>query len=147
MSEKYIMELFDRHEEDGEESSFNFTAKADLTGDANDYTITYNEPDPSLAGCVTSLRVTDKKRIEMTRTGSFTTQMILELGRRHICFYKTPFGSLSIGVYTEEISSVMGKEGGRLSFTYTLDFNTGQVSTNSLTVIIKEAKTNVCTGK
>ena len=139
MSENYIMELFDRHEEEGgEESSFNFTAKASLTGNANDYTITYNEPDPSLSGCVTSLHVADKKKIEMTRTGDFTTQMILELGRRHTCFYRTPFGSLSIGVYTEEISSVMGDEGGRLSFTYTLDFNSGQVSTNSLTVKLRK---------
>ena len=47
----------------------------------------------------------------MMRSGS-STRLILEEGRRHLCLYDTGYGTLSVGVFTSELSSCLGEGGG-----------------------------------
>ena len=76
----------------------------------------------------------------MTRSGSFTAQMIMEKGKRHTCVYETPMGSLSLGIYTNKVESTMTPEGGKLIFSYTLDANGSFLSDNILEVTLEKIK-------
>lgn len=142
MEKNYIITIVDSHVSQGEKGGSEFTSVGSFTWEeGGNYRIGYREADPSMQGAVTSIAVSDNAtKIEMTRSGPFGTQLIMEKNRRHVCIYKTPYGELNLGVYTSAIESVMNPCGGKIRFCYTLDFNTGLASENELTVTVKEEK-------
>lgn len=142
MDKNYIITIVDSHVSQGEKGGSEFTSVGSFQWEENgDYRLSYRETDPSMGGAVTTIAVSDNAaRIEMTRSGPFGTQLIMEKNRRHVCLYHTPYGELNLGIYTGFIKSVMGPAGGTLRFCYTLDFSTGLASENELTVTVKEEK-------
>ena len=69
----------------------------------------------------------------MMRGGS-ATRLILEEGRRHLCMYDTGFGPLTLGVFTSELSTELGRDGGYMVIKYTLDVDSNLSSQNELRV-------------
>lgn len=94
----------------------------------------YDEDDPKLSH--TSVLKVEPGKVTMMRAGS-ATRLILEKGRRHLCLYDTGYGSLTVGVFTSELRSSLGKEGGRLDIKYTLDIDSNLSSSNEIKVEIK----------
>ncbi len=76
--------------------------------------------------------------VTITRKGPMRSQLMLQKGRRHQCYYQTPAGELMIGVYTKTMNSTLGENGGRLEVSYTLDFNTDLVSENSFIITVEQ---------
>lgn len=139
MKKDVIIELIDRHETDGESEGAKIVSVATFEGNEDDYTIQYSETG-ELEGCVVSLNVKDKKIVTMTRTGtSYATELIMEQGKRHNCFYNTPVGELMLGVYAKSVYSNVSDGEGVLKFSYTLDFNSDLVSENELIINVKNA--------
>ena len=139
MKKDVIIELVDRHETDGESEGAKITSVATFEGGEDDYTIQYSESG-DLEGCTVSLNVKDKNTVTMTRTGkAYSTQLIMEQGKRHNCFYSTPAGELMLGVYAKSVQSTVCDAEGVLKFSYTLDFNSDLVSENELVIKVKKA--------
>lgn len=140
-----LLTIRDRHITDGDADSSELMTTGTFVGTAEDYTITYNEQDAELKNCVTTLHVEGQERVTMIRTGSSTAELILEIHKRHICLYNTPFGGFNLGVYAKQISSkVLPEEAcGALSFRYTLDFNSANSTENEMNILFKEATSNV----
>lgn len=139
MKKDIVIELVDRHEVDGENEGAKIISVATIEGNDNDYTIRYSETG-ELEGCEVALNVKNKNTVTMTRTGKlFATQMIMEQGKRHNCFYNTPAGELMIGVYTKSVDSSVENGEGVLKFSYTLDFNSDLISENELIITVKNA--------
>lgn len=111
-----IIEIADQHETDGEIQSMSMTTVGSLSGTPEDYSLIYTDQDGELEGCVTTLRVENGRRVTMTRAGSYQSELIMELGRRHNCHYTTPYGELMIGVFTQKVDSLMDEHGGKLEF-------------------------------
>jgi uncharacterized beta-barrel protein YwiB (DUF1934 family) len=138
-----IISITDSHETDGENSMSELITVGTMRGGGENYSLTYNEQDEALSGSVTTIQVEGNKCITMTRTGDMSAEMIIEKDKRHNCHYITPHGDFMMGVFAREINSKMGDNGGELKFEYTIDFNTGFVSVNTLKVTVKEAKGHV----
>lgn len=139
MKRDVIIELVDRHEVDGESEGAKIVSIATIEGDENDYTIRYSETG-ELEGCEVSLNVKGKNTVTMMRTGrSYATQLIMEQGKRHNCFYNTPAGELMLGVYAKKVHSTVENGEGILRFSYTLDFNADLISENELIITVKNA--------
>ena len=128
-----VIKIIDRHVSDDEEYSCELTTNGFLEYGANGYTVTYFETDEELKGSKTVLKVSGNT-IVMTRSGKYNTELIIEKEKRRSCFYETPYGELMMGVYTKNISSKMNENGGKLCFSYTIDFNNDLASENDLTV-------------
>ncbi len=94
----------------------------------------YDEDDPKVTR--TSVLKVEPGKLTMMRAGS-ATRLILEQGRRHLCLYDTGYGTLSVGVFTSELSASLNRKGGRLSVKYTLDIDSNLSSSNELQVEIK----------
>lgn len=94
----------------------------------------YDEEDPKIAH--TAVLKVEPGRVTMSRTGS-STKLILEKGKRHLCFYDTGFGALSVGIFTSEMDSSLTRRGGRLNVKYTLDIDSALTSSNEIEVEIK----------
>ena len=67
--------------------------------------------------------------------------MILEKGRRHLCLYDTGYGMLTVGVFTSQLDSSLGEQGGRVDIKYTLDIDSNLSSSNEITVEVKPRPT------
>ncbi len=94
----------------------------------------YDEDNPKLV--YTSVLKVEPGKVTMMRAGT-TTRLILEQGRRHLCLYDTGYGVLSVGVFTSELSSSLGKKGGKLKIKYTLDVDSNLSSCNEIEVRVK----------
>ncbi|MEI6578372.1 MAG: DUF1934 domain-containing protein [Eubacteriales bacterium] len=138
-----IISIVDNHESDGENSTSELITVGTLNGSGDNYSLVYAEQDEALKGCITTIKVEDKNRIVMTRTGDICAEMIIEKDKRHNCHYITPHGDFMMGVFARYVTSKMNADGGELKFQYTIDFNTGLASVNELMVTVKEVNSNV----
>ncbi|WP_322179743.1 DUF1934 domain-containing protein [Neglectibacter caecimuris] len=94
----------------------------------------YDEDDPKVS--YTSVLKIEPGRVTMMRAGS-ATRLILEQGRRHLCLYDTGYGTLSVGVFTSELRSSLGKRGGKLNVKYTLDIDSNLSSRNEIQIKVE----------
>ncbi len=94
----------------------------------------YDEENPKL--CRTAVLKVQPGMVTMSRLGT-DTLLVLEKGKRHLCFYDTGFGELSVGIFTSSMESSLSSSGGVLSVKYTLDIDSALSSSNEIEVEIK----------
>lgn len=97
----------------------------------------YEEPADELGGSITTLSVEQNGLVTMTRKGQFTTEMVMEQGKRHVCHYATPFGNMLMGIFAKKVESSLDENGGELHLHYTIDVNADLASTNELKITVK----------
>ena len=132
-----IIKITDRHLQDGEEYTSELTTAGEFECGESGCKIVYKETDEELLDCITTLSV-DGSRISMLRSGRYNTEMIIELERRHSCYYTTPYGEMLMGIYCKFIENKMTESGGTLRFAYTIDFNNIPASENELEIKVVE---------
>lgn len=86
----------------------------------------------------TTITVTDGTVVSIMRIGSFSSEMSVEKNVRHITFYRTPYGELTMGVYGNAVNWFRNGKNSVLKMKYSLDFNNGLVSENSMNIYIEE---------
>lgn len=94
----------------------------------------YDTDDPKVS--YTSVLKVEPGKVTMMRSGS-ATRLILEQGKRHLCLYDTGYGTLSVGVFTSDLTCSLGERGGRVDIKYTLDIDSNLSSSNEITVEVR----------
>lgn len=61
--------------------------------------------------------------VTLVRVGPVSSEMVFEQGKRHMSLYKTPFGSMEIGVVTHRLYSTLTPAGGKLEIDYDIEIN------------------------
>ena len=119
-------------EEDQGEITLNTTGAYTYRGGAR--FIAYKEYDAEnpKVSCTSVLKV-EPDKVTMMRSGT-ATRLILEKGRRHLCLYDTGYGMLTVGVFTSQLDSSLGEQGGRVDIKYTLDIDSNLSSSNEIKV-------------
>ena len=138
LNENYKITIVDKHSSNGEKSESKSELMGDLNYAQNGYIIRYVEHAGDFAGAMTKIFVKEPDTVRLSRGGELALEILLEGGKRHSCFYDTPFGKLQMGVFAKSVCSRMTEHGGRLSFSYTLDVGGGEVSENELIIDVKE---------
>lgn len=138
MAHKYMIRLHDKHEYEVETADATMYLFGDMVFEKDAYTITYKDESGDLAGCTTHITCKEGSEVSIRRTGPYTTELVMEEGRRHSCLYSTEYGEVLMGVYAENVSSKMDENGGDLEFAYTIDFDGDFVSRNTLHLTVKE---------
>jgi len=107
------------------------------------YFISYDETEATgFEGSKTTLKVDNNRRVTMERSGKTKSQLIVEHGVRHHCYYDAGIGGMMIGVSGNLVKSSLNDTGGDLAFKYSLDINSILASENEMYVNVKErAKT------
>lgn len=94
-----------------------------LLREAEGYTIAYQESElTGLEGTTTKLRI-EGGRVTLLREGSVNSQMIFEVGRKHLSMYETPYGSLAVGIDTRRMKNTVGDSGGELEIDYAIEID------------------------
>lgn len=76
--------------------------------------------------------------VVMNRTGTVTSRMVFQMGKKHHFLYGTPYGTLAMGISTRSIDAELGEHGGSMALAYDLDFENAHLSRNEINITIKE---------
>ena len=118
-----------------------FSTEGILEKTQNGYRITYDESDMIGAENVKSeVLIEDSVKAEVSRTGPVTTRMTVEKGKRHSCFYSTPEGDFTIGIFGESVTARFKELKGEVYLSYTIDVNSSLISENKMEIKIKELR-------
>ena len=90
-----------------------------------------------LDGTRTDLHVKPEE-IVLSRRGSVNAQMVFRRGEQQRFRYQTNFGSLSLGVNTQKLTSTLDEHGGDVEIEYDLNFNQSYLSRNRFIINVRE---------
>ncbi len=86
----------------------------------------------------TTLYVKPDNSVVLQRKGAYNSRMVIEKGVRNNCFYATPHGELSLGIFGEKVFWDLNQNGGKISMKYTIDTDLQLLSRNSVNISIRE---------
>ena len=86
----------------------------------------------------TTITVFSNDTVSIVRNGQFSSEMMVEKNNRHLTFYRTPYGELTMGIYGNQVEWSRDEKGAVLKMRYSLDFNNGLVSENTMIIYIEE---------
>lgn len=87
----------------------------------------------------TTVKVDTDNVVTVIKGGETCHNLVLEKGQRHHCQYRTPYGTLFLGVFTEQVDINLTDCGGTLNVAYALDVDAELISKNKLSLKIEEA--------
>lgn len=90
-------------------------------------------------GSVTDLEIHGERLASIRRSGTATSNLVIETNKKHYCHYAMPFGEMVIGVYTHAIRNKLTPEGGELFLRYTIDMNGSYLSDNEIKLSVRKA--------
>ncbi|MDR0293943.1 MAG: DUF1934 domain-containing protein [Oscillospiraceae bacterium] len=102
------------------------------------YTVFFCEPFDGDGDARTTLLVEDG-RVTMLRSGARNTQMVFEEGRRHVSYYDTEDGPVTVGVTASRVAAELGGEGGRIEVVYGLEIAGGIAEESHVSIDIHAA--------
>lgn len=105
--------------------------------DEDNYIIRYNEKlENSTAPLRTKLNIAkDESKVEMIKSGAYSSCLIIEKSKRHLCNYGTEYGDMLMGIFGREVETEFNETEGTFKFSYDIDINGAISSQND--VIIK----------
>ncbi|MBU5435861.1 DUF1934 domain-containing protein [Pseudoflavonifractor sp. MSJ-37] len=103
------------------------------------FTLSYQESEVTgMDGTLTTFQI-EPERVTLLRLGQFNSEMVFELGRRHLSMYDTPYGALAMGVNTRELSCGLDRQGGALHIVYDLEVDHALAGRNTFDIQVRQA--------
>ncbi len=72
----------------------------------------------------------------MTRYGDITTELYFKEGERSNSEYSTPYGNMTVGIYTVQLAYAEGENAVTVLLEYNIDFNSGFAARNILEISV-----------
>lgn len=142
MKDDYLINIEGEMEQDGEMDTVHLMTKGSYLQKDGSFYISYQETEATgYEGNVTTVKVDNGDRVSMLRFGSMPSQLVIELGRRHVCHYDSGYGVMNLGVAADEIKNHLTDGGGDITFSYTLDSGDIAISHNKVKITVQESKT------
>jgi uncharacterized beta-barrel protein YwiB (DUF1934 family) len=138
LKKKVLISLVSIQWMDDEKSETELLTKATYSSVHGNTVISYEDSEATgFEGSVTTITVDKGVNASVVRRGTANSALTLEKGKKHYCQYGTPFGTMRIGVYTQEIRNELEKNG-TLYMKYTLDVNSSYLSDNEIILKIEQ---------
>jgi len=103
------------------------------------YYISYEESEVTgFEGSRTTLKVDREDMVTLERSGAANSQLIVQRGVRHQCYYDVGCGDMMVGILGNRIKNSLTDKGGNLEFRYSLDINSVYTSENEMHIHVKE---------
>lgn len=139
MMKEVLLDVRSVQQVNGEEQVIEFSTVGKLGVLNGSVLMSYEEPDGMMAaGSQTTVRYNPPGNVVISRKGDQQSRIEVISGERNSLYYRTPYGSLMLGVYGEAVKCDMNKNGGRLDIAYTIDSNLQHVSRNKVEITVRE---------
>lgn len=134
--ETYLTVIGVSIDEDGHETTTTITARGQYFERDGARFLLYSEKDPETNSFTSNtLKLTDGL-LELSRRGAIRCRMVFEAGKNHRVSYATPYGTLLLDLFTEELTAGWSERDGEIRLAYSL-FNEGSLlSQNKLFIKI-----------
>ena len=139
MNNKYILSIkgLQSYDNEDDNTDIRLTTEADFEQQDGVFFIDYEESEiTGLDGTKTSIEV-GKNYVSLQRNGAVNTQMLFMENRKTSTYYSTPYGNLTIGIFTDKLDIDINKDGGKINVDYYLDINSSQSSKNNFEIEIR----------
>lgn len=145
MEEKYILSVLGKQYVDGQSDKVELKTMAAYVQKNGSRYITYKEYDAQNPDrhYRTTVKIDPNNIVTVIKGGEEHHNLVLEKGKRHKCEYITNFGSILLGVYTDNVKINLDDNGGEVEVRYSIDIQSQLASTNELFLKIEEADSNV----
>lgn len=133
MNEHIQLKLRSAIEADGERSETELLTDGTMEIKGGIPTITYEDSDATgFEGAITTITADGNDLVSIVRSGSANSNLVIETGKKHYCLYGTPYGSITVGIFTHKIENSLSENGGSLYLKYTIDVNSAYMSDNEI---------------
>lgn len=97
------------------------------------FILSYEDSDVTgFEGATTTITAENDSVVSIVRTGTANSNLVIETGKKHHCLYGTPYGDITVGVFTHKIENDLSENGGKLYLKYTIDVNSAYMSDNEI---------------
>lgn len=100
--------------------------------------ITYKETELETTKSVLSTVKIEKDRVTLSRLGNNSTNMLFEVGKKHVSHYNTMFGAFELGITTRKMDINMQDSQGEIRINYLLEVNNSPVGINDICIKVQE---------
>lgn len=139
MAKKALITIIGKQDFGDDKDCVEFTTVGTFDENEENYIFRYNEEQENLKKPIRSkLTIAkDEKKVEMLRSGPYSSCLIIERSKRNLCRYGTEYGDLLMGIFGREIENHMDDEEGSFLFAYDIDINGAMSSRNEVKVKYK----------
>ena len=136
MENNYLISITNKQCIEGKIEEISLTTTGSYTEKNGKRYIVYREYDQHNQVSQTSTLKIAENTVSLIRHNSdrYDTNLVLENGKRHLCQYGTPYGDITLGVFTTKLEDSLTDTGGDLMVEYLLDINTSLSSVNSIII-------------
>ena len=111
-----------------------------LVREGSSYTLSYQESElTGLEGTLTTIQV-EGEQVTQMRVGEFNSQLVFQVGRRHLSVYNTPYGAMSVGVHTRHLLAELSDRGGDIEVDYSIEVDHTLAGRNIFRISVKESE-------
>ena len=111
-----------------------------LVREGSSYTLSYQESElTGLEGTLTTIQV-EGEQVTLMRVGEFNSQLVFQVGRRHLSVYNTPYGAMSVGVHTRHLLAELSDRGGDIEVDYSIEVDHTLAGRNIFRIRVKESE-------
>ena len=111
-----------------------------LVREGSSYTLSYQESElTGLEGTLTTIQV-EGDQVTLMRVGEFNSQLVFQVGRRHLSVYNTPYGALSVGGHTRHLRAELSDRGGDIEVDYSIEVDHTLAGRNIFRISVKESE-------
>ncbi|MBR5479361.1 MAG: DUF1934 domain-containing protein [Clostridia bacterium] len=124
--------------EEQDEDSIELVTHGKFYRKEEDYYIVYKESELTGLGDTTTTVKIEPHRVTVIRSGETRSHMIFEEGEKHISYYDTGVGALTIGVTTRQINKSINDFHATLIIDYIMEINNSAIGENVFNIAVKE---------
>lgn len=125
-----------KYEGDSDKDKIEMKTVGTIEENDSEYIIRYNEEfAPNKSPIKTKLNIAkDESRVEMIKSGPYSSCLIIEKSKRHLCNYGTEYGDMLMGIFGRSVENGYGENEGSFKFSYDIDVNGAITSQNEVTI-------------
>ena len=138
MKKEAVIRIVSMQRTENGDNSGEMTVAGSISYENDKVVIEYVENNEETGPEETTITVCENNIVSIIRHGQFSSEMMVEKNTRHHTFYRTPYGELTMGIYGNQVEWSKDDNGGVLKMKYSLDFNNGFVSENTMKIYIEE---------
>jgi len=133
-----VIRIVSRQRTENGDNTSEMSVVGTVTYDEDKSIIEYIENNEETGPEDTTITVFANDTVSIVRNGQFSSEMMVEKNNRHLTFYRTPYGELTMGIYGNQVEWSKDNKGAVLKMRYSLDFNNGLISENTMIIYIEE---------
>ena len=107
----------------GDNADIEMMAEADFSCEDGKFFIDYDETEATgMEGTKTTIEI-DSNYVSLVRSGAVNTTMLFIKDRQTASYYDTPYGTMMLGINTEDVDADLTDAGGKVSVKYSMSMN------------------------